>query len=413
MIDIKKFLDSEEVLVEHLEKRGYKEPNDAIVVLRKLKKYLNKLEEMETLNSEKNKVSKEIGKKAREKQDISELKEKVVFLNERAKKLSEEVKLLQDQYMEKLVLFPNVLLDDVPVGYSEEENVVIKQNGDIKDFKYPLKPHYDILNSGIDTKRAVKLSGSRFAMYRDKTATLERAISNFMLDKHISNGFEEIVVPTIVKSEVLHGTGHLPKFKEDLYKIENEDKWLIPTAEVPLTNIFSNEVIDAEELPYRFTAKSSSYRSESDSGGKDIKGVIRLHEFRKVEMVSLTSQEEGEQELERLTEFAESILEDLKLPYRRILLCSKEASTASAKTYDLEVWMPGLNKWKEISSISLCTDYQSRNSNIKYKKDGTKKLVYTLNGSGLAVDRCLAAVLENYQTEKGYEVPDVLKKYII
>lgn len=415
MIDIKLFINDVEALETHLRNRGYKSVENAKIAVDAYKQYVSSLQKLETLKAEKNAAQKEIGNKIRGGMNPNEAKKEVESFNEKISNLQMQTDELFNTYYNTTVYFPNVNLSDVPVGSSEDDNILVYEKFEEykKNFDFEPKTHYD-LTELIDSKRAVKLSGTRFTLYKGEVARLERAIVNFMLDLHRDAGFMEVVVPTIVKTEILEGTGHLPKFANDLYKIENEDKWLIPTAEVPLTNLYSNEILKESDLPIRLSALSNSYRSESDSGGKDVKGVIRLHEFRKVEMVALANPKNSENELEFLTNQAEEILRQLEIPYRKLLLCTQEVSGAGAKTYDLEVFMPGLNTWKEISSISLCTDYQSRNAKIRFEDNGVNKLVHTLNGSGLAVDRTLAAVLENYQNEDGtFNIPKVLQKYYV
>lgn len=415
MIDIKKFVNDISGLRRHLQNRGYTNLEVADETIDTYKLYLNNLKILEDLKAKKNKEQKEIGNKIRQGVAPQTAKLEIEILNKEISKNEKITQELYDKYYNLVIYFPNVNSSDVPVGFSENENVIITNYYEKykKTFNFTPKTHYE-LTTNIDSKRAVKLAGTRFTLYKGDIARLERAIVNFMLDLHKEAGFEEVVVPTIVKTDILTNTGHLPKFAEGLYKIENEDKWLIPTAEVPLTNLYSGEILKQEDLPIRLSALSNSYRSESDSGGKDIKGIIRLHEFRKVEMVSIADPEKSVEEHEFMTNQAEQILKLLEIPYRKLLLCTQEVSGAGAKTYDLEVFMPGLNTWKEISSISLCTDYQSRNAKIRFIKGTEKKLVHTLNGSGLAVDRTLAAVLENYQNEDStFTIPNVLKKYYV
>lgn len=415
MIDIKQFVNNVEGLENHLRNRGYEDLSIAKLAVNNYTNYLENLKQLEELKATKNKEQKEIGIKIRQGMSPEEAKKGIDQINDQIIEVEKQTQKFYDDYYNTVIYFPNINSSDVPYGEGEEDNIEVANYFDNykKTFDFEPKPHYEMTNL-IDSQRAVKLSGSRFTLYKGEVAKLERAIVNFMLDLHQESGFEEVVVPTMVKTDILVNTGHLPKFAEGLYKIENEDKWLIPTAEVPLTNLYAGEIIDKDALPIRLSALSNSYRSESDSGGKDVKGVIRLHEFRKVEMVSIANPQNSVEEHEFMTNQAEEILRRLEIPYRKLLLCTQEVSGAGAKTYDLEVFMPGLDTWKEISSISLCTDYQSRNAQIRYKDGNEKVLVHTLNGSGLAVDRTLAAVLENYQNEDGtFEVPNALKKYYV
>lgn len=417
MIDIKPFIDNPEELKKLMEFRGYNKTQDIDLIIEEYKKYIQLLDKIEKMNESKNKVSKEIGKLMREGkvQEANQIKEEVAKISEESASIDKEVKELYVSWNEKVSFLPNILDESVPYGEDEDDNQEIKNkfNDYNKTFSFKPKPHYELENIGLESTRAVKLAGTRFIVYKNDLAKLQRAVVNYMLDTHQKSNFMEVVIPTIVKTEILEGSGHLPKFKNDLYKIENEDKWLVPTAEVPLVNLFNNEILNKDQFPIRLSAHSNSYRAESDSSGKDIKGLIRLHEFRKVEMVSIVSHETSKDELEFLVNQAESILEGLEIPYRRVLCCSKEVSGASVKTYDLEVWMPGINAWKEISSVSLCSDYQARSARIRYKDENKKtQLVHTLNGSGLAVDRTVAAIVENYQNEDGtFEIPEVLKPY--
>ncbi len=305
----------------------------------------------------------------------------------------------------------------MPEGKDETGNKVAKHWKEKPDFKFTPKPHWEIAekNNIIDFKRGTKLSGSRFVLYNDMGAKLERALINFMLDIHIKeHNYKEFIPPFIVSEKTMTGTGQLPKFKEDLFKLEGTDQYLIPTAEVPLTNIHSDEILQEDLLPLYYTAYTPCFRSEAGSWGKDTRGLIRLHQFNKVELVKIVKPDKSNDELEKLLKEAEKILQLLDIHYRIVILSSGDTGFSSYMTYDIEVWLPGMKDYREISSCSNCTDFQARRANIKYKtKDNKSKFVHTLNGSGLAVGRTLVAILENYQTEDGsLTIPEVLKKYI-
>ena len=310
---------------------------------------------------------------------------------------------------------PNIPCKTVPVGSNEKDNVEYKKCGSIKKFSFEPKRHFEIgeeLNL-MNFEIASKLSGSRFVVLKGFLAKMERAIAQFMLDKHTNeNGYTEIQVPFLVKDEALYGTGQLPKFAEDLFTA-GDDHWLIPTAEVPLTNLVREQILSENTLPMRVTSYTPCFRSEAGSAGQDTRGMLRQHQFSKVELVSITTPEHSDEELERMLTSAESILQDLEIPYRIMTLCTGDMGFAAKKTYDIEVWLPGEKKYREISSCSNCGDFQARRMNAKYKKQNDNIFVNTLNGSGLAVGRTLIAILENYQTEDGnVNIPKVLQKYL-
>ena len=361
-----------------------------------------------------------------EKKNISKSKDESLF--EKSKEISKEIenlskkqKIIKNELDNLLSSIPNLPLDEVPVGKDENGNVEVTKSGEIKDFKFKPLSHYELgekLNM-LDFDLATKTTGSRFVFVKDKLAALERAISNFMIDTHIQkNGYTEISPPLMATDETMFGTGQLPKFENDQFEIKfddkNDRKFLIPTAEVILTNMVKNQIIDKKKLPMRLVASTPCFRKEAGSYGKDTKGMIRQHQFYKVELVSIVENNQCMQELERMTECATKILDDLKLPYRKIILCTGDMGFGAEKTYDLEVWLPSENKYREISSCSSCGSFQARRMKARYKnKDNNIEFVGTLNGSGLAVGRTLIAILENYQLEDGsIIIPEVLKPYM-
>lgn len=376
----------------------------------------------EALLSERNTLSKSIGKLMGEgkKEEAEEAKAKVSALKEQIAVLSAERTKAEEELNAILISTPNMPADSTPVGESEDDNPEVRRWGAPRDFEaegIEMKPHWDLgADLGIiDAERAVKLAGSRFVLLGGLGARLERALINFMADTHTSRGYKEWWCPAMANAKTLTGTGQLPKFEEDLFKTR-EGMYLIPTAEVQLTNIHSGEVLDASDLPLKYCAFTPCFREEAGSAGRDTRGLIRVHQFDKVEMVKYAKPEESYDDLESMVEDAENILQLLGLPYRVISLCTGDIGFSAAKTYDLEVWLPSYNAYKEISSCSNCVDFQARRANIKYRDPenfkGTR-LVHTLNGSGLAVGRTMAAVMENYQQADGsIKVPDVLVPYM-
>ncbi len=361
-----------------------------------------------------------------EKKNISKSKDESLFekskeISKQIENLSKKQKIIKNELDNLLSSIPNLPLDEVPVGKDENDNIEVTKSGEIKDFKFKPLSHYELgekLNM-LDFDLAAKTTGSRFVFVKDKLAALERAISNFMIDTHIQkNGYTEISPPLMATDETMFGTGQLPKFENDQFEIKfddkNDRKFLIPTAEVILTNMVKNQIIDKKKLPMRLVASTPCFRKEAGSYGKDTKGMIRQHQFYKVELVSIVENNQCMQELERMTECATKILDDLKLPYRKIILCTGDMGFGAEKTYDLEVWLPSENKYREISSCSSCGSFQARRMKARYKnKDNNIEFVGTLNGSGLAVGRTLIAILENYQLEDGsIIIPEVLKPYM-
>lgn len=370
----------------------------------------------ENIQSRRKKLSREIGNLKRQKADTTELEEQSKALSAEMEVFEKEQAEAEKTFQDFILNIPNLFDDSVPIGEDETENVVVRDWGEIPEFSFTPKPHWDLgeMNAILDLPRAAKISGARFALYMGTLAKLERVLIQFMLDVQTGeNGYTEVMPPFLVNDESLIGTGNLPKFKADLFKVEDYNLYLVPTAEVPLTNIHRSETLKEDELPKYYAAFTPCFRSEAGSYGKDVRGIIRQHQFNKIELLKFTTPETSKDEHEKLTRDAETILQKLKLPYRVVLLCSGDTSFSSSKTYDIDVWMPSRDGYMEISSCSNFADFQARRAKIKYKaKDGKKQFVHTLNGSGLAVGRTVAAIMENYQTEDGrIRIPDALKIY--
>jgi len=416
MLDLKLIRKNYEEVRKRLLLRGeeYAKLLDKVYQIDQQKRKLQK--EVEELRALLNKKSKEYGKLKREGKEDENLKEELASIKAKLQELEQELKRLEEELNYYLLRIPNLPHPSVPVGKDENDNVEVRRWGEPPKFDFEPKPHWELGEKlGIlDFERGAKLSGSRFVVKKGLGAKLVRALINFMLDLHTSKGYEEVYVPHLVKPEILIGTGQLPKFEEDLFKCERDNLYLIPTAEVPLTNLHREEILDGEELPIYYTAYTPCYRREAGSYGRDVKGLIRLHQFDKVELVKITRQEDSYNELEKLVRDAEKVLQELELPYRVVELCTGDLGFSAAKTYDIEVWMPSYNRYREISSCSNCEDFQARRMKLRYKtKDGKKFLCHTLNGSGLAVGRTLAAILENYQQEDGSVViPKALRPYL-
>ena len=407
MLDIKLIQKNIDFVIEKLKSRQ---------VDKQLLKHLSKIiKERNVLMTEHSKLSEQKNIISRELPKSNNKEELLKQANEVKKEIQEieiKIKNYQDQLDNLLPTLPNLPLDQVPVGQDETDNVVIEKYENLgRGLVKKLKPHYEIAieKNLIDFPRAAKLSGSRFVFFKNKGALLVRALENFMLDFHIKNGYEEILPPLLVNSNTLFGTGQLPKFSEDLFKINDEDLWLIPTAEVPLTNYYNNEIIELS-TPVKFCAYTPCFRSEAGSSGKDTKGLIRSRQFNKVEMVKITNQNDALKEFELCVQDAQKILELLEIPYQKVLLCSGDLGFSSKITYDLELWLPSEQRFREVSSISYFGDFQSRRAMIRYRNEDNKtEYAHTINGSGLAIDRIIAAILEIYQNEDGsIDVPKVL-----
>jgi seryl-tRNA synthetase len=372
--------------------------------------------QVEQLKARRNAETQEIGKLKREGADTTERQQAVRAIGEEIAGLDKQVEALEEEFREMLAGIPNVPHESVPVGRDSEENVEVRRSGEPAKLDFEPKAHWDLgTELGIlDFERAAKITGARFALYWGMGAKLERALINFMLDVHTrEHGYTEVLPPFMVNSASLYGTGQLPKFKEDLFKIEGNDFWLIPTAEVPVTNIYRDETLDEGALPVSLCAYTPCFRSEAGSYGRDVRGIIRQHQFQKVELVKFVRPDQSYNELEKLTGDAEDILRRLGLPFRTVALCTGDMGFSSAKTYDIEVWLPGQNGFKEISSCSNFESFQARRAAIRYRTGKKSELVHTLNGSGLAVGRTWVAIVENYQQKDGsVVVPEALRPYL-
>ncbi len=416
MLDLKYIKNNLDFVKKKMEKRGANIDFSNFLENEEQRKAL--LLDIEKLRYQRNTVSDDIAQMKKSGQDSQPSIDKMRTVSETIKKIDKELVSVEQAIHEFLIALPNLPHDDVPKGKDDTQNRLERTIGNPRKFDFKIKDHADIGEAlGIlDLPRAAKLTGSRFPLYLGSGARLERALINFMLDIHTTeHGYKETLPPFMVNKTTMTGTGQLPKFEEDLFKIEGWDYYLIPTSEVPLTNIHAGEILDESRLPLKFAAYTPCFRSEAGSYGRDTKGLIRHHQFNKVEMVKLTTPESSFDELESLLANAESILAKLELPYQVVTLCTGDLGFSATKTYDLEVWMPGQDKYREISSCSNCLDFQARRANIRFKRPGQKKpeFCHTLNGSGLAVGRTFAAILENYQQADGsITVPDALVPYM-
>lgn len=415
MYDLQFFRNNLDAIRERLAGRGYTLDVESFRELDARRRQC--VTESEQLKAERNQATAEIGKLRKQGADTAERQQQVRAMGERISELDALVQQLDTEFRDFLARVPNVPHESVPVGKDEQANEEVKRWGTPREFAFTPKAHWDLgPELGIlDLERAAKVTGARFAVYWGIGARLERALINFMLDVHTrEHGYREVLPPFLVNSDSLYGTGQLPKFAEDLFKCENFDLWLTPTAEVPVTNLFRDETLSADVLPISLCAYTPCFRSEAGSYGRDVRGIIRQHQFQKVELVKFTMPEQSYDELEKLTRNAETILEKLELPYRRVVLSTGDTSFSSAKTYDLEVWLPGQNSYKEISSCSNFEAFQARRAQIRYRSGKNKPdFVHTLNGSGLAIGRTWVAILENYQESDGsVRVPAALQPYL-
>lgn len=375
------------------------------------------IREADELKNRRNTVSESIGKMKKNKEDATEIMAEMKGVSDKIKELDERLKSVEDRGRDILLNIPNIPHSSVPVGKDENDNPVVRTWGTPGKFDFTPLNHWDLgeKHDIIDFDRASKITGARFAIMKGFGARLERSLMNLMLDMNTSKGYKEIFPPILVNRESMTGTGQLPKFEAELFRIADPEFYLIPTAEVPVTNIHRDEILEEKDLPIYYTAYTPCFRREAGSYGKDTRGLIRQHQFNKVELVKFVKPEDSYEELEKLTKNAEEILQALELPYRVIALCTGDMGFSSAKTYDIEVWLPGQDKYREISSCSNFEDYQARRANIRFKREGKKgtELVHTLNGSGLAIGRTLVAVLENYQQKDGsIIIPEVLRSYM-
>lgn len=414
MLDLKFVVNNIEFVKEKTKQRNYDFDFDKIVDLDKQRK--NLIQKTEELKKYRNEVSKLIGQYKKDGKDISEISAKMRTVSDEIDQLDKDLADIQQQLNDMMLTIPNIIDDSVPIGKDENDNVEVSSWGTKREFSFIPKPHWEIAEhlDIVDFERGAKLAKSRFSLYKGLGARLERALINFMLDTHISKGYQEIIPPLLVNSKTMTGTGQLPKFEEELFKCERDDLYLIPTAEVPVTNIYAEEILDVNLLPLNFVSYTPCFRREAGSYGKDVRGLIRQHQFNKVEIVKIVEPEKSMEELEILTDNAAEILRLLNIPYRIIKLCSGDLGFSSSITYDIEVWLPGQNCYREISSCSNFKDFQSRRAKIRYR-DKNKNIVFphTLNGSGLAVGRTFLAILENYQEADGsVVVPEVLRPYM-
>lgn len=415
MLDIKLIRNDKENVKNGLKKRHGEFPIDEIIKLDEERRTI--ITNVEAKKAEQNQVSKSIGQLKKEGKDLGPIFAKMKDLSNEIKEEDEKLRKLEAEIEKKLLYIPNVPDESVPEGLDDSDNVEIRKFGEPRKFDFEPKAHWDLgVDLGIlDFERASKVSGARFSIFKGLGAKLERSIYTFMLDTHTGDGkYTELSVPYLVNRSAMTGTGQLPKFEEDAFHIPSKDFFLVPTAEVPVTNFRKDEIIANEELPLYYTAYTACFRQEAGSAGRDTRGLIRNHQFDKVELVKLVKPEESFEELEKLTADAEKILQLLEIPYRVVLLSSGDLGFSSTKTYDIEVWMPSYGRYVEISSCSNFGDFQARRANLKYRdEDGKVRLLHTLNGSGLAVGRTFAAILENYQNEDGtVTIPEVLKHYM-
>ena len=415
MFDIKWIRENPEEFDAGLKRRGVEPLSESLMALDKERR--DALGKAQEIQQHRNAISKQIGIAKSKGEDASAIIAEVSQSKKDQAEAEEAAKAAEDKLNDALSTIPNLPAADVPDGEDEGDNVEVRKWGAPKDYGFDAKEHFDI-GEGLglmDFERAAKLSGARFVVLKGALARMERALAGYMLDHHtVKMGYEEVNPPALVRDDALYGTGQLPKFSEDLFRTE-EGFWMIPTAEVPLTNLVAGEILESESLPKRMTAMTWCFRSEAGASGKDTRGMIRQHQFSKVEMVSITTAEQSDEELERMTGSAEAILQGLGLPYRVVTLCTGDMGFGARKTYDIEVWLPGQNAYREISSCSNCGDFQARRMKARCRPKGEKatSFVHTLNGSGLAVGRTLIAVLENYQQEDGsVVVPEILRPYM-
>jgi seryl-tRNA synthetase len=415
MHDLKLIEQNTEDFKNNLKQRGFDISEvDKLLSLNDERKKL--IQSVESTQAEVKKISKEVGMKKKAGEDASDLMKKVGELKSSVSNDNDVLEKVKSQVESLLATFPNLLEEGTPQGSSEDDNIEVNRWGTPKEFNFDVKDHVEIGEDLglLDFEAAGKITGARFVVYKGQLARLERALANFFLDFHIENGYEEIIPPLMVHERSMFGTGQLPKFAEDSFKIEGFPWYMIATSEIPVTNLKRETIMDESELPLRYTAFTPCFRSEAGSHGKDTRGLIRMHQFNKVEMVNITKAEDSDEALGKMVKSAETLLEKLNLPYRTVRLCSGDIGFGARKTFDLEVWVPSQSKYREISSCSNCGDFQARRASIRYKKQGEKpQFAHTLNGSGLAVGRTFVAILENYQNEDGsITVPEVLVPYM-
>ncbi len=413
MLDLKKVCDNIEYVEERLSGRSGHFP--IAEVAQKAKRRKEIIREVEALKAEKNKVSAEIAQMKREGKACEDLIKKMRDEGDKIKALDDELSEVESSLKELMYAIPNLPDESVPVGSDSDDNVEVRRWGEPTKFDFEPKAHWDIGTSldMLNFEQAGKITGTRFTVYRNWGAKLERAIMNLMLDTHAKSGYTEIFPPFMVNRDSMLGTGQLPKFEEDMFAVKGTNYYLIPTAEVPVTNLHRGDVLSADQLPIKYCAYTACFRAEAGSAGRDTRGLIRQHQFNKVELVKFAHPDHSFEELESLTNDAEKILQLLKIPYRVVCLCTGDLGFSSTKTYDIEVWLPSYGRYVEISSCSNFVDFQARRANIRFKENGKTQFVHTLNGSGLAIGRTTAAVMENYQNADGsITVPEALRPYI-
>lgn len=414
MLDIKRIRNNPEEIVEALKKRRGEYPIQKLLSTDEKRREV--IQKVEGMKAEQNKLSKQVPQMKKNGEDTTELFKNLKKLSDDIKSMDDDLKDIDDEIMEYLMEIPNTPHKDVPVGLDDTENLEMRKWGEPRKFDFDIKAHWDL---GVDLdildfERATKISKSRFSVFKGKGARLERALMNFMVDLHTDKqGYTEMNTPVLMSPSAMRGTGQIPKFKEDMFYCEKDDMYLAPTAEVPVTNLLAGEILEQGSLPIYYTAFTQCFRREAGSAGRDTRGLIRNHQFEKVEMVKFVEPSTSYDELEKLTNNAEEILQLLEIPYRVVRLCSGDLGFSSAMTYDIEVWMPSYGRYVEISSCSNFEDFQARRANIRYRDENNKpQYVHTLNGSGLAIGRCFAAVIENYQQADGsIKIPEVLQKY--
>lgn len=414
MLDIKRIRNNPEEIIEALKKRRGEYPIQKLLDTDEKRREV--IQKVESMKAEQNKLSKQVPQMKKNGEDTTELFKNLKKLSDDIKSMDDDLKNIDEEIREYLMEIPNTPNKDVPVGLDDTENLEMRKWGEPRKFDFDIKAHWDL---GVDLdildfERATKISKSRFSVFKGKGARLERALMNFMVDLHTDKqGYTEMNTPVLMSPSAMMGTGQIPKFKEDMFYCEKDDMYLAPTAEVPVTNLLSGEILEQGSLPIYYTAFTQCFRREAGSAGRDTRGLIRNHQFEKVEMVKFVEPDTSYDELEKLTNNAEEILQLLEIPYRVVRLCSGDLGFSSAMTYDIEVWMPSYNRYVEISSCSNFEDFQARRANIRYRDENNKpQYVHTLNGSGLAIGRCFAAVIENYQQADGsIKIPEVLQKY--
>ncbi len=416
MLDIRWVRDNPDAVRQMLVNRKATFPVDELIGFDERRRRL--LAEVEELKARRNQESKRIGRAQIDGEDVEALKEAVRRISSRIKDLDQEISDVEVAQRDLMMSIPNMPHESVPIGDDEEANVEIRRWGTVPSFSFEPKPHWELGEKlGIlDFERGVKLAESRFTVLLGLGARLERALINFMLDLHTGeHGFKEVIPPFLVNTRTMTGTGQLPKFGEDLYRCVADDLWLIPTAEVPLTNLHAEEILEEKDLPFYYTAYTACFRREAGAHGRDVRGFLRQHQFDKVEMVKICHPQKSYEELESMTACAEKVLQLLEVPYRVVCLSTGDMGFGATKTYDIEVWLPSQHKYREISSCSNCEDFQARRMNTRYRPEsgGKPRFVHTLNGSGIAIGRCLIAILENFQNEDGsVSIPDVLIPYL-